>query len=115
MKTLYLPLKKEWYEMIEAGIKKEEYREESPYWRRRLIECYAAFNWCNMRGFDGRLCGGCSVRPKFRRFDVVCFSYGYPKRRMTFECKGITIGHGRPEWGAPDYKTFIIKLGDRLQ
>ena len=37
MKTLYLPLKKEWYEMIEAGIKKEEYREESPYWRRRLI------------------------------------------------------------------------------
>lgn len=57
MKTLYLPLKKEWYEMIEAGIKKEEYREESPYWRRRLIECYAAFNWCNMRGFDGRLCG----------------------------------------------------------
>lgn len=24
MKTLYLPLKKEWYEMIEAGIKKEE-------------------------------------------------------------------------------------------
>lgn len=58
MKTLYLPLKKEWYEMIEAGIKKEEYREESPYWRRRLIECYAAFNWCNMRGFDGRLCGG---------------------------------------------------------
>lgn len=31
MKTLYLPLKKEWYEMIEAGIKKEEYREESPY------------------------------------------------------------------------------------
>lgn len=80
-----------------------------------MIECYAAFNWCNMRGFDGRLCGGCSVRPKFRRFDVVCFSYGYTKRRMTFECKGITIGHGRPEWGAPDYKTFIIKLGDRLQ
>ena len=26
-KTLYLPLKKEWYEMIESGVKTEEYRE----------------------------------------------------------------------------------------
>lgn len=26
MKTLYLPLKKEWYEMIERGEKPEEYR-----------------------------------------------------------------------------------------
>ncbi len=24
------------------------------------------------------------------------------------------IERGRPEWGAPDYKTFIIKLGKRL-
>ena len=27
MKILYLPLKKEWYEMIERGDKREEYRE----------------------------------------------------------------------------------------
>ena len=27
MKTLYLPLKKQWYEMIERGEKREEYRE----------------------------------------------------------------------------------------
>lgn len=100
--------------MIEAGIKKEEYRQESSYWRKRLIRCYAAFDWCNMRGFDGRLCGGCSVGPRFRHFDAVCFSYGYTKRRMTFECKGITIGQGRKEWGAPDHETFIIKLGRRL-
>ena len=29
MKILYLPLKKEWYEMIERGDKREEYRENS--------------------------------------------------------------------------------------
>ena len=27
MKILYLPLKKEWYEMIERGDKREEYRD----------------------------------------------------------------------------------------
>ena len=114
MKILYLPLKKEWYKMIERGDKREEYREESPYWRTRLIECYAGFNWCDMRGFNGRLCGGCSVEPRFRHFDAVCFSYGYTKRRMLWECKGIEIGRGCKNWGAPDHETFIIKLGNRL-
>ena len=100
--------------MIERGEKPEEYRDESPYWRHRLIECYGAFGWCNVRGFDGRLCGGCSVGPIFKHFDAVCFSYGYTRRRMMFECKRITMGQGRPEWGAPDHETFIIKLGKRI-
>lgn len=37
MKTLYLPLKKEWYEMLEAGIKKEEYREFKLFLIQRLM------------------------------------------------------------------------------
>lgn len=37
MRTLYLPLKKEWYEMIERGEKLEEYREVTPYWSRRIM------------------------------------------------------------------------------
>ncbi len=42
MRTLYLPLKKQWYEMIERGEKREEYREFSPHWIARLMEwsCY---------------------------------------------------------------------------
>lgn len=32
MKTLHLPLKKEWYEMIESLIKPEEYRGITAYW-----------------------------------------------------------------------------------
>ena len=32
--VLDLPLKKEWYNMIESGIKKEEYRIDKPYWRK---------------------------------------------------------------------------------
>lgn len=106
MKILYLPLKKEWYEMIEAGIKKEEYRDMSPYWFSRLSICTSLI--CSERN-----CFNCQ-RLKFKDYDAVCFSYGYTRRRMTFECKGITIGQGRPEWGAPDHETFIIKLGKRL-
>ena len=99
MKTLYLPLKKEWYEMIESGRKTEEYREIKPYWEKRLFLCF---------GTD------CEIVALYH-FRAVRFSYGYTKRTMTFECKGITIGKGNPAWGAPENEeVFIIKLGERL-
>lgn len=103
-KILDLPLKKEWYEMIENGIKKEEYREIKPYWCKRFI------------GVDEPVVGvhysteGCNV------FDYthVRFRYGYTKKTMLFELNGITIGKGNTEWGAPENKeVFILKLGNR--
>lgn len=102
MKTLYLPLKKKWYEMIERGEKREEYREMKPYWWKRLIET---------RKTHPKSPVSCD---SLKRIDSVCFSYGYTKRRMTFECAGITIGRGHPEWGAPEEDVFIIKLGRRV-
>lgn len=86
MKTLYLQLKAQWYEMIEAGVKEEEYREITDYWRSRI--------WRNQFSTTH-----------------VCFIYTYTKRRMTFEVEKITIGRGNPEWGAPeDRNVFIIKF-----
>ena len=116
MNILYLPLKKEWYEMIEAGIKKEEYREFKPYWLQRLML------WADGERIDKisaervmeHPIGTFEWGPQFKDYDAVCFSYGYTRRRMLWECKGIDFGRGRPEWGAPDHKTFIIKLGNRL-
>ena len=116
MKTLYLPLKKEWYEMIESGEKTEEYREIKPYWEKRLLQfeeikrdivCLRAMRFI---GCKVNVCARYS-----RGYTHVCFSYGYTKRTMTFECKGITIGKGNPAWGAPKIcKVFIIKLGKRI-
>ena len=37
-KILDLPLKKEYYCLIESGIKREEYREDKDFWRRRFFE-----------------------------------------------------------------------------
>lgn len=48
MKTLHLPLKAKWYEMIESGVKTEEYREIKPYWENR-IRCQAYY-----RGYEKR-------------------------------------------------------------
>jgi hypothetical protein len=37
MRVLHLTLKKKWFDMIASGEKKEEYREDKEYWRRRLL------------------------------------------------------------------------------
>lgn len=125
MKTLHLPLKKEWYEMIERGEKLEEYREITWYYISRLFEnrlgreSIAKSALCDifiacLECTDNIEQEADDFGMRLKNFDAVCFSYGYTKRRMTFECKGITIDRGRPEWGAPDYETFIIKLGNRI-
>lgn len=107
MKILDLPLKACWYDMIERGEKKEEYREIKPFWQKRLMECYQ-LGLCRHRR-----CIECIDTPWLcvnKHFDAIRFRYGYTKRTMLFECKGISIGVGKPEWGAPDYPVFIIKL-----
>ncbi|MBQ7851333.1 MAG: hypothetical protein IJ342_00405 [Muribaculaceae bacterium] len=73
--------------MIESGVKTEEYREIKPYWGKRLM---------------------------FKGLTHVKFSYGYTKRTMMFEIERITIGKGKPEWGAPTEFVFTIKLGKRI-
>lgn len=101
MKILDLPLKAKWYDMIESGVKTEEYREVKPYWSKRLL------------GFDAPLF---SHRYDYEQANVkgythVRFRYGYTKRTMLREIESIRFGYGNPEWGAPkDKQVFIIKL-----
>lgn len=111
--------------MIESGVKTEEYREIKEHWIKRLThftyEEYESLEeltsqlqsaeedeWTpyEVLGYYGA---------QLRRFDAVKFSYGYTKRTMTFECKGISIGKGRSVWGAPDNDVFIIKLGRKIE
>lgn len=125
MKTLVLPLKKKWYDMIASGEKTEEYREIKTFWINRLL------TW-----FDGHSIGkyyeltfpiSTTVKKDlidtmivWREIDSVTFTLGYPKkgdtsRRMTFRVDRITVDTGRPEWGAiPTRLYFVIKLGKRL-
>ncbi len=130
MRTLDLVLKKKWYDMIESGIKTEEYREITPYWASRLlypVTLSAKHYW---QGALAKAFALVKENPRCfnlqnllihnygtRGFDNIDFHLGYAKNRptMAFALESITIDKGKPEWGAEKDKLyFVIKLGRRL-
>ena len=115
MKILYLSLKAEWYDMIESGVKTEEYREIKDYWIKRICRHYDKRTpHCDYGSYCVFAANIGKCKEVKTNYTHVCFSYGYTKRRMTFEVENITIGRGKPEWGAPeDRDVFIIKLGKK--
>lgn len=89
MATLHLTLKGEFYDMIAAGIKREEYREIKPYWEVRLFS---------------------------RQYTHILFARGahfHPRiPKMLIELNGIRKGTGRTEWGASkDVEYYVLSLG----
>lgn len=96
--VLHLNLKTKWFDMIEAGIKKEEYREIKPYWNRVFS------NYIKIKG------------RRYHPTDVlICFSNGYAKnrRQMFVKCKYVKPGFGKQEWGAePNKQYHVLSLGD---
>ena len=93
---LTLPIKKKWFDMILSGEKKEEYREDSPYYETRFRNLwgYPAY-WSkphNVRLRNGYRKGSQSI--------IVTCRLGY--------------GQGKTEWGAEAgknyYKLFILSV-----
>jgi hypothetical protein len=90
IRILHYSLKKKWFDMELSGEKTEEYREGTSYWQNRLLH---------------------------KKYDIVQARNGYSKNAPMFrrKCIDIIIGIGNPEWGAPDYPVFIIKLGEIIK
>ncbi len=127
--NLQLSLKKEWFEMTKKGIKKEDYREITPYWCNRLAlfegEKMSKRSWRNYLLFSGinymKICSK-SEHPKhhimFIKARANIMTSGYPKstdkdRIIKLEHKGIEIRTGDPDWGAePGKLYFVIKHGE---
>ena len=108
---LSLVLKGKWYDMIEHGGKREEYRDATKYWRIRLN------NW------DKRFTAHNTPVVEFRR------GYSHNAPRMAFWCLGIETVSGmmpyayvdehsdkprHSEWGEPSTPHFFIELGGRV-
>lgn len=110
-KILRLPLKKEWYDLIESGIKTEEYREIKPYWIKRLVS-FSQWHMFNDASFLAKCqeLGTDFNETNATEFTHVKFSYGYTRKTMMFRIESVTIGFGRSEWGAPGEYVFIIKF-----
>ena len=117
-KILYLSLKEEWYNLIEKGIKKEEYRQIKPFWVKRIGMLEAKTKEIEKIPQDELV----SMMEKKMEdgylnsyYTHVQFSFGYTKRTMLFEINDIGVGIGRGDWGGPvDEKVFIIHLGKRI-
>ncbi|MBD5427502.1 MAG: ASCH domain-containing protein [Treponema sp.] len=110
-KTLHLVLKHKWWDMIERGEKKEEYRAFTEYWTKRILVLtkQGQLKVHFFRHLDEK------EIVEYKDFDAICFHKGYTNTTLTFENEGIEINYGREEWGAePDKLYFVIKLGKRI-
>lgn len=112
-KVLYLPLKKEWFDLIKSGIKKEEYREVNEYWGKRLVDEESMIRDFNSPNFDASILCRDLLMKHVRHFDSVVFTLGYPttddtERRIVFKNPKIRIGEGKPEWGAEEGKIYYV-------
>lgn len=106
MKTLPMTLKKQWFDMIVSGEKKEEYRESKVYWLKRLLKN----TFIDRRGNEIMV---------FKEFDTVTFRNGYKKDAPLVEVELKKIEHrnghrnGVHKWGAVDGEHyFVLMLGD---
>lgn len=90
---LHLPLKREWYDMIASGEKREEYRDYKLYWVVRIRNAIE------------------KSRPI-----VAAFSLGRHRATMFFKVSAIkaVCGSNHPEWGEPKYIHYVIALGERI-
>ena len=99
--NLILPIKAEWYDMIDSDIKKEEYREIKPYWTKRFQKIGA-------------------LDDKEKPTDMKCCVYfrnGYRRdSRTMLVWFQLAIGEGRKEWGAKEGEIYyILKILTHLQ
>ena len=115
MKTLTLSLKRKWFDMIKAGVKKEEYREIKPFWEKRLLDYKAIKADVQALAFKRYVLripyDVCKDYP--RGYDSLVFTLGYPKaddpeRRLEFKSPKTRIDTGRPEWGAEPCKLYFV-------
>ena len=117
MKTLTLSLKKQWFDMIKSGEKKEEYREIKYHWLTRFFRVKDVQRFYGVSDMTPLLNG--IARETFaREYGRLVFTLGYPKaddtsRRLEFKNPKIRIGEGCPEWGAePGKLYFVISWGE---
>lgn len=76
-KILQLHLTKKWYDMIESGKKKDEYRVFNEYYIKRLT------NDIKYR-YDAELHTLKVYQCEFKKFNKVKFHYGYTKKKYEF-------------------------------
>ena len=93
--------------MILSGEKKEEYREIKPYYETRFTRYFLGDTSLLVGGKKGTLNEWLLTDIKFCK--PVKFRNGYSTKSPYFIAKcQLTIGKGKPEWGADPGKEYYI-------
>lgn len=125
MRILDLVLTYHYYDMIDVGDKREEYRGIYPHWIKRLLwddecderVCLGEINYITALAItnDSQLIHFRDLGFTTQNYTHVRFHRGYSNTVMLWSIEGISIGRGKKEWGAPNELVFIIKLGKRYE
>ena len=118
--TLYLPMKKKWYDMILSREKKEEYREFKPHWMTRVKNCLGDFGYphsVHTTKDNGREVSVIATHRITSPLEI-CFVNGYQRnaRRFTAYCDYFHVRKEvvHPEWGEGEYagkQHFVFHIG----
>ena len=138
MTTLQLNLIKHWFDLTIQGVKKEEYRDITPHWAKRLLCMYNGDNLSKCYSEETIECICISLRRwedlyytsiedvldefniKFKEFEKTDLRNGYKSLykvpRFIIENKGVTVGMGKEELGFYNtYPMFIIHHGEIIE
>lgn len=116
MSTLFLPLKKKWFDMIKAGTKLEEYREIKAKYIGMFCQQFEDNSEHGLANHSNNFMVSFHLLwpEEFReKYDTIVFTLAYPKRndtenRLTFKSSSIRIDYGKPEWGAEPGKLYFV-------
>ena len=115
--TLKLVLIRKWFDMIQCGEKKEEYREITPYWCSRLLligdERKPQVWWEKIINENGLLYITKCMRSgliSFVPYEKITFYHGYKTDRDQFTINVINmrIDYGKKSWGAKKHKIYFV-------
>ena len=138
MATLQLNLIKHWFDLTLQGVKKEEYRDITPYWAKRLLcmengdsltKCYSketieciCISLRRWKDLDYNSIEDVleKFHIRFKEYKDTDFRNGYKSldkvRRFIIENKCVTAGIGKEEWGfVGDKPMFIIQHGEIIE
>lgn len=120
-KVLTLTVSKQWFDLIKASEKTEEYREIKPYWVARLFQNNS--NIVDVRYLASGLAGRTDLLKKYigaqrivlKQYTHVLFINGYRKDSPRIEKEIESISIGKPKKGlCPDKwldtEFFVIKF-----
>ena len=138
MAKLQLNLIKQWFDLTLQGVKKEEYRDITPFWAKRLLCMENGDSLSKGYSKETIECICVSLRRwkdidyasieevldtfhiKFKEYQNTDFRNGYKPLsvvpRFIIENKGVTIGMGKEEWGFYNiHPMFIINHGEIIE